>query len=426
VTRRLTLAIALASAACSAGGEVANEPTAIALPTAKPVAPPAPPPPTGAVRVLYRDDFFGSVDLVGVDAAHARAVVRLVAQNPERIYIDTIDLASGARIDRWEISDAATKRAIGGRGFPTSDAIRADVLRFASVVAPLGPWHMRQSLPSPTFATSGDRSLVLFGSPPDDGTDGDWLLALGKEGASPKRIDEGVVASYSPVIAPNGRTVAFRGCATSPCDYGLFLAEIAEPGEARHDRPHRVQGVTGSSPPVFDKQGARVLAIGDGVHRSRCLFSALVGARAPADSVFCMKGATDVAFSQDADGRTGVVSGVRGEPGKQAVELVWVLLADGSVLKQNTIDRATGGGILSAAGLFALPMQKGAIAIVDLVGERSVALPEGGGWFFGFDTASFANDTLVLPRKPDGAKGFEIVAIDARAMLAQEGVPRSP
>src|SRR5260221_8359028 len=121
---------------------------------------------------------------------------------------------------RGDTPDPPMKKAIGGAGFPASDAIRGDVLKFAAIIATLGPWHMRPALPSPTFATSADRSVVLLGSPASDGSSGDWLLALGGDVTPPRRVDEGLTASYSPVIGPDGKMIAFRGCSTSPCDYG--------------------------------------------------------------------------------------------------------------------------------------------------------------------------------------------------------------
>jgi hypothetical protein len=137
-----------------------------------------------------------------------------------------------------------------------------------------------------------------------------------------------------------------------------------------------------------------------------------------------MRGARDVSFTEDAEGRTGVVSGVKGVAGEQSVDFAWVLLADGTVLKEATVDRATGGGILNGSGLLALPMQKGGVAIVDLVTGKRAALPESDNWFFGFDTASFAGDDLILLRKPGDKQGYEIVAVNARA-LVEDYIPRS-
>jgi hypothetical protein len=146
-----------------------------------------------------------------------------------------------------------------------------------------------------------------------------------------------------------------------------------------------------------------------------------------------MRGASYVSFDQDHDGRTAIVSGIRGTPGTQAVELVWVLLDGGTVLDQRTIDRATGGGVLNGTGLVAVPMQKGGLSLVDLINHKTVTLPESEAWFSGFDRAGFSDTTLVLLRKPEGStatsaavdmersQSFEVVSVDARQLIDSLG-----
>jgi hypothetical protein len=182
-------------------------------------------------------------------------------------------------------------------------------------------------------------------------------------------------------------------------------------------KPKRLMGITGSTPPMFTKDGAHVLAIGDGLNHARCMVKGGTNGRTAADPVFCMRGATDVAVAQDPEGRTAVVSGVKGPAGSQSVDFAWVLLEDGSVLQSRTIERATGSGIVNENGLLAAPMQKGGVVVVDLIASKPPALIGDEGWFFGFDTAHFSGNSLVLLRKPDGGKSYQVVSVDARGLV---------
>jgi hypothetical protein len=364
------------------------------------------------VRVLYEDDWFGGVTLLGVDVAHDRAVVRLEGQAPARLAFDVIDLGTMKRVDRWQATDDHAKDALKGPWFaPITGSFDGDAKRFAGLLRDLGPWHVRPSIPLPTFAVSTRDDAWVFGAQSTDGNNTDWLYASAQGGAS-RRVDGGLVSSYSPVMSPDGMTVAFRGCASSPCDYGLFLSKLDE------DRPRRQSGIVGSSPPVWTARGDGVLALGtrgDG----RCLFKATLG-NMPPRSLTCVKGLRDVGFAQDPVGRTAAIAGVRGQAGVQSVEVTWVLVEDGTVLGTHTVDRAVGSSVLSDTGLLALPMQKGAVGVVDLVTGTSAV--EQGGWFFGFEGARWRGEELVLLRKVEGKTGFQIVAVDVHS-LAGRGKP---
>ena len=414
----LVAAIALASGAFGCPPEEARAP--VPKPSAPPPAAPAPEPiataspQKGEMRIYFRDDWFGGVTLLGVDPNGPRAILRLESEAPPRLAIDSIDLERGQRVERWDVESNDTRRALQGRGFALTSAFETDLVRFAKIIGTLGPWHMRPSLPAPTFAVNGDVSTILFGAPPADGRDGDWLIGVGKDGKNPQRVDDGLRASYSPVFSPDGFHVAFRGCTLSPCDYGLFLTQLG-------GKPRRVSGLAGSTPPVFSKTGEVVYAVGNGPRAgTRCLYKASVTGSSTPSSVACVQGLTDVSFVEDPDGRTGVLSGVRGIPGQQSVDFNWVLLEDGTVLQTHMIDRAIGSGVINGSGLLALPMQKGALAIVDLINQKRVIVPDSDGWFFGFDTTRWLGDWLVLLRKPEGLKGYQLVGLDARALLDEK------
>ena len=413
------LVAGIASAGCAPAYEApaaAEREPALAR-SAPPAATTAAPKDSGAalVRPLYRDDWFGAVTLVGIDAQRMRAVIRLESQDPPRVAIDTVDLAKGERVDRWEADGERAKRALEGAFFsPLTGSFDVDARRFASMLRDLGPWHLRQPLPSPTFAVTSGREQFLFGARPTDGSDGDWLYAIGKGGQPSRRIDHGLVASYSPVFSPDGDSVAFVGCAASPCDYGLFVTKLGE------ERPRRVPGIQRATPPMWSSTGD-VLAVG-GRAQERCLFRVSTSQSAPR-SLACVKGLTDVSFAQDPEGRTAAVAGMRGVPGKQSVDVTWLLLADATVLGSHTVERAVGSSVLSASGLMALPMARGAVSAVDLVTGTSTVIHENQGWFFGFEGARWVGDTLVLLRKVEGEKGFQIVAIDVRKASGRRDQP---
>lgn len=388
-----------------------------------PVAPPAPSvvPNDGSknavVRVLYRNDWFGPVTLLGVDAAKMRAVVRMEGREPARVVIDTIDLKTGQRVERWEADEDHAKKAIRRDAAfrPLSDSVETDVSRFANVLDDLGPWHLRQPLSSPSFAVSPRSRHVLYGVQPTDGSQGDWLFAKPKDGSA-RRVDQGLVASYSPSFSPDGEAFAFVGCAQSPCDYGLFVARVND-----DERPRRVAGIQRSTPPMWSANGESVLAVGSRA-AERCLFKA-PAAGGVAKALACTRGLEDVSFAQDPDGRTVAIGGVRGTPGKQVVDVTWVLVADGSVLGTQSVERAVGSSVLSAAGLMAMPMQRGSVGALDLITGTSTVLPESEGWFFGFEGARWIEDSLVLLRKTGDEKGFDIVAIDVRKASGRRNDP---
>jgi hypothetical protein len=422
VPRRVLTVFALvwAASAC-VETEVVREPMVVSSrpPELAPVtAAPSPVKPTKTapeVHVHYEDDWFGSATLLGVDAKTQRAVVRLQAQGPDRIAIDVIDIAKGTRVERWEATPENAKAGVQQTWFgPLTGTFEADAARFAALLKELGPWHMRPALASPTFAVSPRRGHVLFGAAPTDGSQGDWLFAFKSGSGTSRRVDQGLIASYSPVFGPDGESIAFRGCSSSPCDYGLFIAKVGD------DRPKRATGIVQATPPVWNANGDAVLTVGSRA-QERCLFRVgVTPIMSVPNPLECVRGLEDVNFSQDPDGRTAVLAGARGRAGAQIVELVWVLLADGSVIGTHSVERAVGTSVLSATGLLAMPMQKGAVGVVDMVTGTSHVVPENEGWFFGFEGARWLEDRLVLLRKVGDKRGYQIVTVDVRAMTSRD------
>ena len=366
-----------------------------------------------SVRVLHRDAWRGGVNLLGIDEKNMVAVVRMESADPPKLSIESLDLRDGkGSVNSWVATQEYAKKSQAQPFFhPFSETFDLDAARFANVLSTLGPWHGRSSLASPTFAVGRTPREYLFGGAATDGSKGDWLFAKG----GTRRIDAGLRASYSPVFAPSGDAVAFVGCQTSPCDYGLYVSSFDE------GRPMRVAGIQRASSPQWRRDGS-LLSLGV-QPRSRCLYRAVMRASQPAGAATaleCLDSVDEAAFAQDGESRTAALSGTTGKAGKQSVTVKWVLLEDGGVLAEHTIDRAIGSSVLSNSGILALPMQRGGLAVVDLITGTTQELPAEEGWFFGFDGARFVGDSLILLRKLENREGFDVVMVDTRNLSRQE------
>jgi hypothetical protein len=62
-------------------------------------------------------------------------------------------------------------------------------------------------------------------------------------------------------------------------------------------------------------------------------------------------------------------------------------------------------------------MPRGALGIVDLTSGSSLSLSEQKGWFFGFESARWRDEKVVVARKLVDERGYELVSVDARAVL---------
>ncbi len=367
------------------------------------------------VRVLHRDAWRGGVNLLGIDDKNMVAIVRLDSEDPPKLSLESLDLRGGkGRLNSWSATQEQAKKFQEEPFFhPFSESFDSDAARFAGLLSSIGPWHGRSALASPTFAVGKTPREYLFGGAATDGSKGDWLFAKGGR----RRIDAGLKASYTPVFDPSGHAVAFVGCQTSPCDYGLYVSSFAE------GRPTRVAGVQRASNPQWHRDGS-LLSMG-ALPRSRCLYRASMDAKtalpaAAAKPLECLESVSEAAFAQDPESRTAALSGTTGRAGKQSVKVKWVLLEDGEVLAEHTIPRAIGSSVLSSSGILALPMQRGGLAVVDLITGAAQELPSEEGWFFGFDGARFVGDSLILLRKLENREGFDVVMVDTRNLASRD------
>ncbi len=122
----------------------------------------------------------------------------------------------------------------------------------------------------------------------------------------------------------------------------------------------------------------------------------------------------DPSFAQDPDGRTGAFCSTFGKAGEHVAECAWIELDSGEVLARRTVERGVGAGALSGSGLFAVPLSRGGVAVIDFVAGKEGRAADAEGWFSGFDTTQWLGDEVILLRKPDQGKGIELVALDGR------------
>ncbi len=365
--------------------------------------------------MLYRDEWPGSVQLVGVDARGTRALLRMESQRPRRVALDSIDLRAGVRADRWESRSAGREarsayafRSFGGR-------FEDDLRRFAGLLRWASPATAHGVLGSPTVTSTADGASIVFGAAPGDGSDGDWLYLLGSGRAGRRRLDPGLRASYAPAFSPDGAHLSFWACAASPCSYAVYVGRLGQPA-ARV----ALSGVT--RPPVWSVAGDRLFAVSHRDAQGDCLYA--IGSEAPrvAREVRCVKGLSEVEFVQDPTGATGVISGFHGDAGDPTYSYQWIRLDDGADLGRREVHHASGAGALGPTGVLAIPMQRGDLGLVDLASRRDVLIPSRTSWFFGLETTRWTEDgRLVVLRRGD-SRGFELVAV--RAIDGAEGGER--
>lgn len=391
----------------------------LALISGCPAAPPGPEPATAPMavvtspehggEVLYRDQWAGrDVRLLGVDTQNRCAWLWMAARRPRaRLVIDTVDYASGRRVDRWEASadKAATIVNMYPRFRPLSGSLDEDLQRFAEIVRRSGPWHSRARKLSPTVVASPSGDGVIYDAEPTGGRDGDWLFL--KTSAKPAvRIDGGNIASYAPTYAPDGSLAAFTGCypkapGKRDCSYWLFVSHLKGP-------PVRVPTVRKPTAPVFGPDGASIYTVGrsKGGHT---LWE--VDAHAPhsATAVTTTSGLDDVDFTLSPSGTFAVVGGMKGQPGQQVYEFVRIKLSDHTVEGGASIRGAVGVGISLSDTVQIVPTQRGGLARITFGVDRVALAPDAGASFL--ETARYDDDRgLVLLRR--AADTVELIALD--------------
>jgi hypothetical protein len=141
-----------------------------------------------------------------------------------------------------------------------------------------------------------------------------------------------------------------------------------------------------------------------------------VGAAPPHDAtrLTCSTELDDLTFAEDPSGATGLVAGSLGQPPAVTSVLRWIDLPSGRTKRAMTLDGGARFFVLDPSGL-ALTGD----AVVDLAtGERSVTEDAASTrrWISPYGAAWAADARAVALRT--SSTGFEVVAVDARGVLA--------
>jgi hypothetical protein len=182
-------------------------------------------------EILFEGTWPGlDVRLLGIDAKKGEAAIELVqtGEQPRRVF-DTIDYQHHALVDQWEIPSSKDNYPPAWNGeFDLAHMARYIRLRRDSMF-PFGLDPMMAVDPS----AAGDESgAIVYDAIPKDGHDGDNLFMVDHDGKNPRRIDNGLVASYDPMFSPDGAFLAWRACGR-PCKYFLFVTDVKKRAPVR-------------------------------------------------------------------------------------------------------------------------------------------------------------------------------------------------
>ncbi len=401
-------------------------------PTPKPTPKPAPKPTaqTPVVRdVLYKAQWPGwDIRLLGIDPEKGRAFLWQSARQPNiALVLDTIDYRNGKRLERWSAAPKNADRIM--RGYPVfrrwNDSLETDLVRFSTIIKATGPWSTRARALSPNMAVD-PAGNILYGAPPTDGRDGDWLFVADAQGKNPRRLDTGAIrASYKPTISPDGRRVAWRACSTkharagNNCSYFLALTTLQPTA-----KPQILPAIPKPSWPVWSPDSNTVYTVST-TRNKACLFAVNLApkngktSKTTPQKLHCKSNLRDARFLQDNQGKRGVFLGFEGPPGQQngVYHILDLTQPDAPITSTHLIPRATAVGTLSNLGTLVVPTQDG-LAVLDTTRARSGTLPSQQGRYVGVRTSQWLEDRdLILVQILDD--GFELVRINTEQILLQ-------
>ena len=184
-----------------------------------------------------------SVSILGVGAKGQRAVVMLRdRQPPYALALDTYDLKTGQRLERWQALDHHARALV--EAYPrfrtlTGD-FEADLARYAGLLRRAAGWSSQEDTPPYNVSVSPDGQHILYTVAPTDGSDGDWIHRASPEGALLGRFARMVRASYRLNFSPDSAHVAWMG------GQPKFARKWAQVGYVLH-----VSGPQGSAPRTF-------------------------------------------------------------------------------------------------------------------------------------------------------------------------------
>jgi hypothetical protein len=409
-------------------------PTTAAVLLAAPPAPSAVPPvaparaPAEPVRVLYRgaEPAWAATTLPngrpwtrsltwlqGVDAAGRRAWVTHEPMNDTGEFeLVDVDLATGDATT-W----AATEPDARMRAFhPLTGTVAGDLARYADMVEATGPFVVRaRDYAGPHLAVSKDR--VVYEADPDR------LMIAWRDGSHARRFGGGHTAAYEPIFSADGSHVAFDACdERAVVPPGAFYRCVYHVYVARIDGAPVETAVTQPQPPTFGADGRFVYAASrDDDHASEphdrggCADRVDV-ATGSVTALACRSDLYDVDL--ETGERAAVFHGMRGKPGEQIGDFEWLELPSGKRLGTFSVDRGTGSASYGGGDFLFASSQHG-IVVIDLRTRREVVLPVPMAESIWLSKQWRDHHTVYALRSKFGERAYEILAIDARALLGE-------
>jgi antitoxin component YwqK of YwqJK toxin-antitoxin module len=337
---------------------------------------------------------------------------------PARAALDTFDLRTGDRIDRWE----ATERNANGIVYGAITATRASRFPLTGTYEhDLARWNR--------LVDPGKERIVFTGV-----HEGEFAMFVSdRDGGNPRRLDRDSFDSGSGALSPDGDRVAWRTYSRKLRGHTLAIAHVD--GE-----PSFYPGLIGAGRfgPAWSPDGTYVyLVVGEKVgrapvssggalsHHRDCLYR--VDPREhTVTAMRCSIEPQEMSFVVDPTGATGLVATRHGDD-VHGWDLEWVSLPGGNTLAR--VDRVGiahlmgAVGVLRSDGVFVGNVGAGAIVAVELrTGvTRHTPVPDDFTQYGGFEGTELRPDEpLVLTRRV-GSRA-EIVAIDVDRLL-ERGEP---
>ncbi len=234
-------------------------------------------------KEIYRE-VWPSLDatLLGVDANRRRAYIKLRMRKPSRYVIDTVDIDSGRRLDRWEAGETEAPRlaSYDARFSPLAGGHASDLRRLASMVSSWSSRANREGSAWPVADASPNGDRVVFMRGPAGGRQGDWLFLHDVASERAVRIGRQTVASYDAKFSPDGQHLAWRGCVGSrPCRYFLYVSSVERASNSQ--APHRMTGVRDPRGPIWSPDGGVIYTLARNEREERCVMRTTAPGRRP-------------------------------------------------------------------------------------------------------------------------------------------------
>ena len=374
-----------------------------------PLVQPSPPPkaaPPKAVRLIASLEWSaqGRVELLGVDAQQQQARL-LIEQHgqPERLILETLELRTGQRLERWEATPEQANKIVNT--YPRFDALEhsfeRDLVRYAALLRKSGPWSHRSATPPLGVYPSPDGAHILYTTPPNDHSEGDWLMLADAQGKALRRYDPHVASSYRVSISPDSGLVAWMGGSPRYARSGQVVGYVLHLGDWR--------GAVRAIPairdvlrkPLWSQDSQTIYALGHRDARTQCLYALPSDARSP-DALYCHEGQLDV-IMHPPSGRQLLLLHPWTDSTSAQGTVVLIDSTQGAVLAQHQVPMPQGfgefGHFLDQDHVALFPQRADTIQILELSSGKILREIELGGTLIGRHTTSVVGQELIVLRR---------------------------